>query len=323
MLTIWYRDGKGNVQSGIGLHGVPAALADAGGLLWVDLAAPSEDEWRKALVETFNFHPLAVEDAVQDVHHPKVDGYDGYVYLVVHGVRLEHKNRVVRTEELDIFLGKNFVVTHHREPISTIDDVIALCAKDERRLKLAPDMFVAELLGSLIDHYLPVIDAIDAELDEVEGTAIKRPDPKVLDKILSLKRSISNIRRVVGPQREVINKIIRGDFPIVSEKSRPYFRDVYDHIVRIIDINDAERDLSSGLLDLYLSVVSYRLNDVMRVLTVVTVIIMPLTLISSIYGMNFKNMPELGWHYGYFGILGLMAALAVGLVVFFRKRRWL
>lgn len=320
MISCFHRSSDGRVTADLAATEWPAALAEKDGMLWVDFEEAPEDMARHLLIDVFKFHPLAVDDAIQEVHVPKVDDFNDYAYLVVHGMSIKPVNGVVETVELDIFLGANFVVTLHSGPMRSI----AACKEAiDRRLALRPDMFIAELLDSLVAHYMDNIDQFDEELDAIEDAVFEQTNEKTLSRIFSFKRSILNIRRIIIPQREVLNRLARGDFAVIQPSSRIYFRDVYDHLVRIADLLENQRDLATGALETYLSVTSNRLNEVMRVLTVVTVILMPLTLIAGIYGMNFQHMPELGWRYGYFGVLGFMAALTVALVLYFRRRRWI
>ncbi|MFA6033816.1 MAG: magnesium/cobalt transporter CorA [Myxococcota bacterium] len=323
MQRITYRDSGGRIVRGLPFKRVPEALKDAGGLLWIDMCDPSEAEWRKVLVDTFDFHPLAVEDAIQDVNHPKIDDYGDYLYLAVHGVRMDIASRLLRSEELDIFLGANYIITFHSAPNSGIDQSLLSMSKDDRRLRFAPDMFLACMLEQVMDMYMSLMESMDQELEVVEDEVLKKSGPEMLERIIDLRHSISNLRRTLSPQREMLGRLSRSDFRLINEKSRPYFRDVYDQSVRTLDIVESGRDLAAGLLEVHLTVISNKLNDIMRVLMVVSVIIMPLTLISGIYGMNLKILPMANHDWGFLGVMGLMAAVAGGLALYFKKKRWL
>jgi len=323
MHTIIYRNSSGAITRNLAVDDIKTALIDLGGLLWVDISDPATDEWKKILVDVFNFHPLAVEDAIQDVNHPKVDDYGDYLYLVVHGVRMDQGSHYFKTEELDIFIGKNYVLTFHYSVNSSIDECIAHFQKDDRHFMTGPDMLLAGLLEQLMDRYMLLMDNLDAELEALEDDAVKNPGIEMLERIIDLRHSISNLRRVVGPQRETIGKLSRGDFNLLSEKSRPYFRDVYDTAVRLIDIIETERDIAAGLLEINLSVASNKLNEIMRILMVVTVIIMPLTLITGIYGMNVKLIPMAESEWGFATVIVSMTMIAIGLALYFRRKHWL
>jgi magnesium transporter len=323
MYTILHRNSGGGIEKGLAISDIKAALADPGGLLWVDMCEPTEEEWKKVLVDTFNFHPLAVDDAIHEVNHPKVDDYGDYIYLVVHGARLDPADKQVKTEELDVFLGPNYLLTFHAAPISTVDEAIAKGLKDERRLRHGPDMVLAGLLEQVMDRYMSLMEDIDDELDRSEDDALKKPSQEMLTRLLDIRHSISNLRRILGPQRDAINRLARGDFKLIADKSRPYFRDVYDTAVRIMDIVESARDLAGGIMEITLTVASNNLNEIMRILMVVSVIIMPLTLLTGIYGMNMKWLPMADREWGFVFLMVVMLAIAGGLVVYFKKRKWL
>jgi magnesium transporter len=323
MNSIIYRGPDGVVRRDLSIKDVPALVSEPGGFLWVDLCEPEEKDWKSLLVDTFHYHHLAVEDAINDVNYPKIDDYHDYLYLVVHGVARDDRNRVIGTDELDIFLGRNYLLTFHTKALSTIDDCISNCLRDERRLNTTPDMFLAGLLEYQMDRYMQVIDDMDKELDDAEDLVLKKPGPDILERVIELRRSISNMRRILGPQREVIVRLARGDFSLISEKSRPYFRDVYDQSVRIMELIESSRDLASGLLEIHLTATSNKLNEIMRILMVVSVIIMPMTLLTGIYGMNVKWLPMADRESGLFGVISIMVMIAVCLIIYFRKKKWL
>jgi magnesium transporter len=264
------------------------ALQDAGGLLWVDFENTPAESDEPVLREVFDFHPLAVDDALQESHVPKLDDWDSFLYIVLHAVAYDHEtSSEVDTLELDVFLGANFMVTHHDQSLPALDRVWESCQRDDRHLRKGADHLLYRLADEVVGSYMPVVEQIDLAVDEIEDLVFDRPSPQVLERIFSLKRAILHLRRIIGPQREVLNKLARDDYAVIDNKARVYFRDVYDHLVRLHDITESIRDLVSGTLDTYLSVINNRMNDIMKTLTIITTLFMPISFITGFFGMNF------------------------------------
>ena len=298
------------------------ALGDKEAVLWVDLEDPNEDEC-EVLWEVFEFHPLSVEDCIAArIQYPKVEDYENYLFAVFHGVHLGDKNRGLKTHEIDIFLGANYLVTFHFVASRSVRAVREKCRKGEKIIDRGADYLLHEILDSLAENYAPTIEKLDDRLEQVEAQIFEEPDKKTLNQIFDLKKDILAVRRILHPQREVLSRLIRGEFQKIDRNNIPFFRDVYDRMNRMGEFLDTYRDLVTGALEAYVSVVSNRLNEVMKVLTIIATIILPLTLVSGIYGMNFQFMPELKWHYGYFFSLGLMGSIVLGLLVYFKKKKW-
>ncbi len=313
-------------KEGFRSHKDPALLLgflkDEEELVWADFEAPTDSE-NELLTSVFNFHPLAIEDCVAESHLPKVDDYEEYLFLVVHGARLSDTPGTFNTVEANFFIGKRFLVTYHREHSRAIEITKRRSQRNTLALSKGVDFLLYELMDSLVDNYFPILDHFDEVIEELEHEAIHNPTRSTLDRIFSLKRDVTALRRITGPQRDLFNRLSRDRFAVISRRAAPYFRDVYDHLYRISDLSDSYKDLSGGLMEAYLMVVSNRLNEVIKVLTVLSAIMLPLTLITGIYGMNFTNMPELNSRYGYYGVLGVMGAVAFGLLYFFRRRKWI
>lgn len=318
-----YRTSAGELRQDIAPADYAAALADSGGLLWVDLASGPETEAQAILGDHFRFHPLAIEDALQDIHHPKLDDYEDYVYVVLHSVRVAPHDGETTTSELDFFAGRNYVVTYHREPVASLDDLWTHARRDPRHMAQGADLLLANLIGGLADGYLPVVDDLSEAIDDLEDEVLGRPTADTLQRIYTLKRAVSRFRRIISPQRDVVNRLSRDEITAIRPKARIYFRDAYDHMVRVGDILESVRDLLSGALDIYLSATSNRLNEVMKVLTIVTTVLMPMTLIASIYGMNFQRMPGLATGWGFPATVAVMLTLGAGMLIWLRRRRWL
>ena len=302
---------------------IRSALKDASGVLWVDFDQPDRDE-AEILSSIFGFHHLAIDDCFNlHIDPAKIDDYDSYVFIIAQAVHYEPLSERLSTTELNMFLGRNYVVSFHHEKLHFVEDLRHRCAEGGPELNRGADFLAHELLDGVVDDYQPAVEQLDETLSQVETLVLARPEPPILQDILTLKRNVQRLRRMIIPQRDLVNRLARGEFPnVVRPETYMYFRDIYDHVVRVEQLVESVRDLAEGVLSTYLGAVNNRMNEVMKTLSVVASIILPLTFIASIYGMNFHNMPELDWDWGYFTVLGVMAAVAAALIAFFRARRW-
>jgi len=323
VITSYYRRSDGEVASALSPDALRSALASPDGLLWVDLEAASREE-ASLLSEVFGFHHLAIDDCFnRHIDPAKIDDYGEYLFIIAQAVAYESLARRLETTELDLFLGPNYVVSFHTQPLPFVEELRHRCEANGPELSRSADFLAHALLDALVDDYQPAVEQLDEALERLEELVLQKPEPAILHEILVLKRNVQRLRRTIIPQRDMINRIARGEFPqVVRPESLLYYRDIYDHVIRVEQLVESVRDLADGILSTYLSAVNNRMNEVMKTLSVVASILLPLTFIASIYGMNFENMPELGWQWGYFGILGAMAAVALGLVIFFRFRQW-
>jgi len=268
-------------------------------------------------------HHLAAEDCVSPlIHPPKIDDFGDYLFIVVHGINHTVETEIVETAELAIFIGSNFVVSNHNCPLYSVEAVKHLVTEDDRLMRRGADFLAYIIIDMLIDNVMPTIDKMGDVAEEIEEETIRNPQQPTLEAILKLKRSTLRIHRVMAPQREVMNRISRGGLSLIKQEALIYYRDVYDHLVRIEDLNQTIRDRADNALNTYLSSVANRQNEVMKTLAIVATIFMPLTLLAGIYGMNFENMPELKWSWGYFAVLGLMGIVVVGALWKFWASRW-
>ncbi len=321
--SAFYLTPNGELLDQLDTEQIRNSLATGEGLLWVDMEDVMNGD-AELLSNVFCFHPLAVADCVsKDIHPPKIDDFEDYLFIIVHGINYHIESEVVETTELDFFLGKNYVVTTHDVPMRSVSSMSDRIRKDGRLMRRGADFLAHDIVDALVDNFMPTIDGIDEKNDQLEIEALHEPKRETLTSIMQLKRSILALTRVILPQREIMNGLSRGEYALISERAQIYYRNIYDHLVRIEMLTLGLRDMTESVLSTYLSSVSNRMNEVMKVLTLIATIFIPLTFIAGIYGMNFANMPELEWRYGYFIILIVMAVIGISLLFYFRRRRWL
>ncbi|MGQ9598457.1 MAG: magnesium/cobalt transporter CorA [Anaerolineae bacterium] len=302
------------------------ALADIHGLVWVDLTDESPESCQSLLLETFGFHPLAVDDALVESHIPKIDDWGSYLYLVLHAIVFDEQNEGIGTVELDLFLGDRYVVSYHEQPIAAVDRVWNLCQRDRRHLQKGADHLLYRLADELVASYMPVIERMDELIDRIEDQLFDHPAATTIERLFALKRALLHLRRILAPQREVFNKLARDDYGVIDIADRIFFRDVYDHLVRLHDISESLRDLVSGALDTYLSVINNRMNEIMKTLTLITTLFMPLSFVTGFFGMNFfqPTIPLDAWtgQITFALVLVGMLLIPLGMYLWMRKRAW-
>src|SRR6266568_6396575 len=316
MLTAFARFGDGKINRDTTPQALSAALGDPQARLWLDMENPSAEEL--SLLETvFHFHQLAIEDATHRAQRPKLEDYTqiedvcqhGYYYMVIHGPDLETFKEHLQTKELDSFFSDRYLVTCHEKRMKSIEEVRDRAAADAgAMLERGIDWVLYNILDHLVDTYIPILDNLEEELDAIEEDSLTRPTPDLLVRIAGKKRELLNFRRNIGPQREVIAQLTRGEVPFIRENVRVYFRDVQDHLIRTVETVELYRDLIMGARDIYLSSVSNRLNQIMKTLTVVSVIAMPVMMVTSFFGMNFESMPAIHSPTGFWITMGITAA---------------
>jgi magnesium transporter len=292
--------------------------------IWIELEHQCHDG-EQLMLELFDIHPLTIEDIYQKRSSPKLEDYRNYLYVIVHAVQ-SLKGGQIALIELDILIGKTFVITH--DPTGEITkDVVDELMRDPTLLCKGPAWLAHAILDNAVDRYLPVVDHLDDDIQKLEMEALLRAGtkkgPPVLRKILKYRRLLQDLRRMSIHQREILLRLSRGEFDEIPRDSVPFFRDVFDHFVRINDLLEGFRDLITSALEAYLSVQNNRMGEVMKTLTLISTVMLPLTFVVGLYGMNFKHMPELSWLYGYPFALGLMAVIAGSILYWFRRRGWL
>jgi magnesium transporter len=292
-------------------------------IFWVDLPQ-TDDVAKRVLSDTFHFHELAVEDALSEAHHPKIDPYEGVLYLILHGIVAGRKHEGFQTQDVDFFLGPNYLVTVHRHHSRSIDEEQAVVLRHGTLLGEGSCALLHRIIDRMVDHYGPEVDGLEDRLEALEHRVFAGGRGNPLRDILGLKSDIASLRRVTLPQRDVVSRLARREFPQISDQLAYRFRDVHDHLVRLADEAVFLQDRVTGLLDAYISTQSHRLNLVMKVLTVIATIFMPLTVLTSMYGMNVKLPPFPGGEdVQFWWILGLMLASSAGMLWVFRKRDWM
>lgn len=293
-------------------------------VLWLNVHGLHEPEVMAEIGRRFNLHPLVLEDILNTNQRPKVDDYGDYLFIVARFFEIDAENQQIGSDQVSLILGPNFVLSFQERPSGRFDPVRERLRHNRGQIrKLGADYLAYSLLDAVVDRYFTILENIGERTEELEDMMLDRPRPGALQLVHQLKRETLNLRRSIWPLREVINSLTRADERFFRAETRPYLRDVYDHTVHAIESLEANRDMIAGMLDIYLSAISNRVNQEVRALTVVAIIFMPATLISGIFGMNFKTMPLLDMPTGFMIAIGLMATVATTLSIVFWRRRWL
>ncbi len=308
-----------------------ASYRNGPSITWINIDGLYRVEIIEKICNDFLVHPLVQEDILNTTQRPKVDVFDEYVFIVIkmHSVAAQENRAGLDLEQISFLLGANFLITFQEQKSPVFDQVRKRLAENKGRIrKMGPDYLAYALIDAIIDNFFTTLEQIGEEIESLEEVLVTNPTPVTLQRIHVLKRKIILLRKSVWPLREVISALQRDDVPIISQAIGIYLKDLYDHTIHIIDTVETFRDVIAGMLDIYLSSISIRMNEIMKVLTMFTAIFIPLTLIAGIYGMNFNtaqspwNMPELNWYWGYPFAIGLMACLGFGMVVYFKKKKW-
>jgi len=305
----------------------PAEMTQAlkgDGVLWVDFFRPTREE-AALLSEVFQFHPLAVDDCLRPTFRPRVDVFDDHLFVIVHGPDLAIRDKELRTLELDAFLGRNFLVTVHQVALRSLVQFAEQCQRaPQQTLERGADFLLYSILDLMAENYSPILGRAESRSAHIEERILAgAAGGEILTELVHLRRSLLHLRRVITAQRDATNLLTHQGPPLVSDRARVYFRDVVDRYQRILETIEVQREVVNGARDTYLGMTSSRANEIMKTLTLIATIALPLMLVSSHYGMNFKNMPELAWRYGYLWALGLMTCIAGGMYYYFRRKKWL
>jgi magnesium transporter len=310
---------------------MPTLLADTNLFLWVDLENPTQEEVKFFLEDIFHFHPLSIEDCVQVSPSPKVDEYSPkeddhfapYLFMVIHAVDYSRSDGVFATRELDFFLGKNFLVTYHVVPFKSIQTVESMCEKSSVHIARAPDRLAYTLLENIVDNYKPALDELSLEIAELEDKALQDPSKAVLNKIIQIKKEVLHLRQIIGPQREVLARFARGEFKLIRAHMVPYYRNVYDGLFHISEMAQSHMDTLTGILQVYLNMSSNQTGEVIKLLTLITIATTPLMMVGTWYGMNFQEMPEIKWRYGYPMAMVTMTVSTIVTYCYFKRKKWM
>lgn len=309
---------------------MPTLLSDTNLFLWVDLESPSPDETSSVLEEVFHFHPLSIEDCVTASPSPKVEEYSPkeddlftpYLFMVIHAVDYSRKDGVFATSELNFFLGRNFLVTYHDGPLRSVSLTEERAVKATTHIARAPDRVAYNLLDSIVENYKPALDELSLEIADLEQQALQHPGKAILNKILQVKKEVLHLRQIIGPQREVLARFANGEFRLVRAHLVPYYRNVYDALFQISEVAQGYTDSLTGILQVYLNMSSNHTAEVVKLLTMITVITTPVMMVGTWYGMNFKNLPEVDWKYGYLTAALVTTASTAATYWYFKKKKW-
>ena len=296
-------------------------------VVWVHVDGMGHADRIREIGEVFGLHPLALEDVANGGHRPKVEEYDDHLFIMLQtAFRQEH----LTMEQLGLFFDEKFVLTFQSGSSEYLDQLRERIRSNRSRIRRMPTDYLAyAVLDTVVDHYFPVLEQFADDLEALEDEVVLSPDPGIVSRIHSLKRELLTVRRHLWPLREVVNALLNEQVGMISNVTRPFIRDCYDHVIQAIDLVAAYREVAAALSDIYLSSVSNRMNEVMKVLTIVATIFIPLTFMSGLYGMNFKtevspwNMPELSWAYGYPAVLLAMVVVVCGMLLYFKSKKWL
>lgn len=332
MLRAYIRFGTGRVALADDPSGLAAAMRDPDAVFWLDISDPKDEEYA-ILDEVFGFHPLAIEDTMGYSQRPKIESYNhvgdanklGYFYMVIHGPDLSQFKENLRTKELDMFVSKNYLVTIHEEGIRPIESLHARAKVDPHMvLDNGIDMLVHSILDHLVDNYMPIFDYFQDALEELEERAATDPKPELLHEIAGKKKDLLNLRRIIGPQRDVLAQLTRGEVPFIRETTRIYLRDVLDHLIRAVETIELYRDLVMSCRDIYMSSVNNHLNQIMKTLTIISVVALPMTVVTSFFGMNFtESVPGMYHEIGLVVLIVVMVGVPAILLWLFWYRKWL
>jgi len=301
-----------------------AGYRDTDSCTWINVNGLHETPLLRELGDHFGLHRLVLEDVANTHHRPKVEDFGDYLYVVCRMLSLADDGVHLRSEQISLVIGRNYLLSFQERPGDVLEPVRERLRKGKGRIRKGGAGYLGyALLDSVVDHYFYVVEAFGEQIEALEDELLAQPTMETLHKVHALKREMVLLRRAVRPLREVVASLERDEPPLLGSDVTPYLRDVYDHVIQVADAVDSFRDILSGLQDLYLSSVSNRMNEVMKVLTIFASIFVPLTFVAGIYGMNFEHMPELGWRWSYPVLWGVIVTLVVVMLGYFRRKKWL
>ncbi|MBL7118367.1 MAG: magnesium/cobalt transporter CorA [Candidatus Syntrophoarchaeum sp.] len=291
---------------------------------WINMAGIHQVDIMEKIGNHFGIHPLVMEDILNTGQRPKMDDLEDYVYVVLKMLNYNEEDDEIDAEQISIILGQNFVISFREKERDVFEPIRERIRKNKGRIrKKGADYLAYTLVDSVVDNYFAILEKIGERIEFLDEELVENPSTQTLQEIHGLRRELIFLRKSIWPLREVISELERGESSLIKESTGIYLRDVYDHTIQVIDTVETFRDMLSGILDVYLSSISNKMNEVMKVLTIIATIFIPLTFLAGVYGMNFRYMPELEWRWGYFTALFLMASVGIGMVIYVRKKKWL
>lgn len=335
MIRILYRHSSGALVHDLPVEQLASAIRDTNAAVWVDMQDPSSAEQQKVLDDIFNFHPLSIEDTTNSVLLPKINDYRRYLYIVIHSIYPSEELVNLISAELDIFLGPNFLITIHEREMSSINGLWAEADHHNREgLSRGPALLLYEILESQVDRITRLLDNFEAELERLGDIIFQKGDPStssgqriskesLLDDLLTAQSSALRLNRVLQPQRDLMHRLSQTDYSVIPAPARPYFADIYDHLSRMVGLVDSMRQLAHSTIEIYMALSNNRMNEIIKLLTIISTIFLPLSFLAGVYGMNFRYMPELGWPWSYPLVLLTFVGVAGAMLYFYRRRGWL
>lgn len=291
---------------------------------WINVIGVHNTKEIEDIGRIFHIHPLVLEDVINTNQRPKTEMYDNFVYIVLKMLYIDEKSNDVTIEQVSIIVGENYVITFQETEIDVFDSIRKRISSTKWRVRrLGADYLTYALIDAIVDNYFIVLEHLNEVVEELEDEMLSNSKPDYLQMVYRLKRTYIYIRKMVYPVRELLNMLMRTEIKQINDETRLHYRDVYDHLIRVLDTIEHSRELLSSIVEIHITSISQKMNEVMKVLTIIATIFIPLTFIAGIYGMNFKNMPELEWEWGYFASIGLMALIAIGMVLYIVKKKWL
>jgi magnesium transporter len=301
-----------------------AAYVEKATVTWVDVIGIHDVEIIEKIGQLFGLHPLVLEDVMHSDQRPKLEDFDSYMFLICKMITYGDENSEIETEQFSLVVGSNYIISFQEREGDVFNFLRQRIRMGKGRIKkMGPDYLVYALIDAVVDHYFVVLEKLGEKIEILEDEVAENPDRETVQLIHHLKRELIFLRKSVWPLREAVGRLEKSDSGLIQEKTRIFLRDVYDHTIQVIDTVETYRDMASGMLDIYLSSMSNRMNEVMKVLTIIATIFIPLSFIAGIYGMNFKYMPELEWHWAYPILWFIMILIAATMLILFRKKKWL
>ncbi len=299
------------------------SFRDTETVTWINVESLRNVKIIEDLGKCFNIHPLIIEDIFNTGQRPKMEDLDQYLYLNLKMLTYLNTENTIRIEHISMLIGSNVLISFQEDSGDVFDPVRERIRKDGKIRKFGPDYLAYALIDGIVDNYFTVMEKLEEQVEDLEEELVTNPTQDSLPKINRLKKEMIFLRKSVWPLREMISNLERSESALIKESTRIYLRDVYDHTIQVIDSLETFRDMVSGMIDIYLSGLSYKMNEIMKVLTLIATIFIPLTFVVGLYGMNFKNMPEIEWEFGYYSVLIIMVIMVIGMLTYFRKKKWI